>query len=58
METQNENAEHEVKITDYQCPMKCEADKVYNQPGDCPVCHMKLMPANVEISQSNPHHCC
>jgi hypothetical protein len=26
----------------YQCPMKCEGDKTYNQPGNCPVCNMKL----------------
>ena len=28
----------------YYCPMKCEGDKVYDQPGNCPVCHMKLVP--------------
>lgn len=26
----------------YQCPMKCEGDKTYNQPEKCPVCNMKL----------------
>lgn len=26
----------------YYCPMKCEGDKVYAQPGDCPVCGMHL----------------
>ena len=26
----------------YQCPMKCEGDKVYNEPGQCPVCNMDL----------------
>lgn len=26
----------------YFCPMKCEGEKVYNQPGDCPVCGMHL----------------
>jgi P-type Cu+ transporter len=28
----------------YFCPMKCEGEKVYNEPGNCPVCHMKLVP--------------
>jgi Cu2+-exporting ATPase len=26
----------------YQCPMKCEGDKSYNEPGNCPVCNMQL----------------
>lgn len=28
----------------YACPMKCEGDKVYAEPGKCPVCGMDLMP--------------
>lgn len=30
--------------TTYQCPMKCEGDKTYDKPGDCPVCNMHLAP--------------
>ena len=26
----------------YQCPMKCEEDKTYDKPGNCPVCKMEL----------------
>ncbi|MDT8430583.1 MAG: copper-translocating P-type ATPase [Bacteroidales bacterium] len=26
----------------YYCPMKCEGEKTYDQPGDCPVCGMHL----------------
>lgn len=26
----------------YQCPMKCEGEKVYDEPGACPVCKMDL----------------
>jgi hypothetical protein len=26
----------------YQCPMKCEGEKTYVKPGDCPVCGMEL----------------
>ena len=28
---------------DYYCPMHCEEDKVYKEPGDCPVCGMDLV---------------
>ena len=27
----------------FYCPMHCEGDKTYNQPGDCPVCGMDLV---------------
>jgi len=27
----------------YYCPMKCEGDKMYDQPGNCPVCGMNLV---------------
>ena len=30
--------------TVYQCPMKCEGDKTYMLPGNCPVCNMHLTP--------------
>jgi len=30
--------------TTYQCPMKCEGEKVYSQKGSCPVCKMDLKP--------------
>ena len=26
----------------YQCPMKCEGEKTYDKPGNCPVCEMEL----------------
>ncbi len=26
----------------YVCPMKCEGEKHYHQPGKCPVCGMEL----------------
>ncbi|MCF6357281.1 MAG: hypothetical protein L3J54_05685 [Draconibacterium sp.] len=35
----------------YFCPMKCEGDKTYNEPGNCPVCNMNL----VIGSESNKH---
>lgn len=41
----------------YQCPMKCEGDKTYNEAGNCPVCNMKLVPVGNKSSHSH-HHCC
>lgn len=29
-------------LSRYFCPMKCEGEKTYDQPGRCPVCKMKL----------------
>ena len=31
------------KTGTYYCPMHCEGDKTYDQPGDCPVCGMDLV---------------
>lgn len=31
-------------LTLYQCPMKCEGEKTYNEAGSCPVCKMDLQP--------------
>ncbi len=33
------------QATSYFCSHKCEEEKVYDEPGNCPVCHMKLIPA-------------
>jgi len=30
----------------YQCPMKCEGEKTYDSPGNCPVCNMRLVKAD------------
>lgn len=43
---------HEIHQKHYYCPMKCEGDKVYDQPGNCPVCHMHLVPVG---SDDNNH---
>ncbi len=55
----------------YYCPMRCEGDKVYDHPGDCPVCGMHLLkeesfvktsagytcPMHPEIRQDRPGSC-
>lgn len=42
----------------YQCPMKCEGDKIYDAPGNCPVCKMKLVPVSEAGSHAHQHHGC
>jgi len=39
----------------YQCPMKCEGDKLYDAPGNCPACNMKLVLVNPHGSKSHEH---
>lgn len=36
----------------YECPMKCEGEKTYDEPGNCPVCNMKLEP----VGQGSHQH--
>ncbi|MBE0651292.1 MAG: copper-translocating P-type ATPase [Bacteroidales bacterium] len=36
----------------YFCPMRCEGDKTYDKPGDCPVCGMHLI-AEVKSSKES-----
>ena len=31
---------------EHYCPMLCEGDKTYDEPGKCPVCGMNLIPVN------------
>lgn len=47
----NKNATEEVKTVMYQCPMKCEGEKMYEEKGICPVCEMDL-----ELVSEKEHH--
>ena len=51
MDEKKQYSEHEKMHLVYQCPMKCEENKKFNHPGNCPVCNMKL----VQIKDSNSH---
>jgi len=42
--------------TKYICPMKCEGTKVYDKPGDCPVCNMHLVPVDGNIKHDKHVH--
>lgn len=56
----------------FYCPMQCEGDKMYDEPGDCPVCGMDLVeevdtkslgatkytcPMHPEVVQDGPGSC-
>ncbi len=41
----------------YYCPMRCEGDKTYQQPGDCPVCGMDLV-AEVSTQATGTQYTC
>jgi Cu2+-exporting ATPase len=56
----------------FYCPMQCEGDKMYDEPGDCPVCGMDLVeevyaksmgatqytcPMHPEVVQNSPASC-
>jgi len=47
--------EHERDMAEahYQCPMKCEEDKTYDKPGNCPVCKMELKEVNTDIADAH-----
>ena len=40
----------------FYCPMHCEGDKTYDQPGDCPVCGMDLI-EQVNLLQPSQYTC-
>lgn len=42
----------------FYCPMQCEGDKTYDEPGDCPVCGMDLVEEqNMKSVSSNDYTC-
>ena len=57
-----EKDDHDKDLISYQCPMQCEGEKTYSEPGSCPVCKMDILPlekespvleASEEISESS-----
>ncbi|KPH14154.1 heavy metal translocating P-type ATPase [Chryseobacterium sp. ERMR1:04] len=43
-------------IGKYYCPMFCESDKVYDEKGDCPVCHMHLEEITEDLVKNSASH--
>lgn len=41
----------------FYCPMHCEGDKTYDQPGDCPVCGMDLV-EEVNVQKNSTKYTC
>src|SRR5450759_675778 len=52
----SENKTESNSKTKYTCPMKCEGTKIYDQPGNCPVCKMHLVPVDGNNKHSKHHH--
>jgi len=48
----------DVAMAKYQCPMKCEGEKTYDKPGQCPTCKMDLkkMEEHSEEEHSEEEH--
>jgi Cu2+-exporting ATPase len=38
------------------CPMFCEGDKIYDEKGDCPVCHMHLEKITEDLVKNSTTH--
>jgi len=52
-ESKKEDASTEQTVNAmYQCPMKCEGEKMYDKPGSCPVCNMDLE----KVEGAHEHH--
>ena len=49
------NQKEVIENESYFCPMHCEGDKTYDQPGDCPVCGMHLVPADDSEGEHKEH---
>ena len=54
-------SESTIKLQDgsgeYHCPMNCEGNKNYNQPGDCPVCGMDLIEEPKALANVSMYTC-
>ncbi|WP_233530622.1 SCO family protein [Gelidibacter salicanalis] len=46
----NDSSKSSEEVVAYYCPMECEGDKTYDEPGSCPVCNMDLVPVEKEIA--------
>jgi len=46
------NKDH-LAMIEYQCPMKCEGDKIFDEPGNCAVCKMDLQPLKTKIKETD-----
>ncbi|MBK9271643.1 MAG: hypothetical protein IPM48_08585 [Saprospiraceae bacterium] len=54
-ESKEKTATEQTANANYQCPMKCEGEKIYSKPGSCPVCNMDLQLVE-ENHENHEHH--
>jgi Cu+-exporting ATPase len=62
MKNNQENSEVNNKLSqntegDYSCPMHCEGNKVYDKPGNCPVCGMNLVKMPSAVTKKTEYTC-
>lgn len=50
--TEHGHENHVQDEGDYICPMRCEGNKTYPQPGNCPVCKMQMELEEQELMQA------
>lgn len=55
-EKSNSNTTEQVETAMYQCPMKCEGDKMYAEKGTCPICKMDLKLVSKEKDHKHHNH--
>ena len=55
-EVVEETKQEEIAMATYQCPMKCEGDKTYDKPGQCPTCKMDLAEVKAEGEAEEHEH--
>ena len=49
----NDMNHSEIAAAEYQCPMKCEGEKTYHEPGSCSVCKMDLKEVKKEATEGS-----
>ncbi|APQ17783.1 SCO family protein [Maribacter hydrothermalis] len=49
----NVKKKEELATVTYQCPMKCEGDKIFHEGGTCAVCNMALQPVEPKSKEIN-----
>ena len=52
--SEHDHSSHVAVGNEYICPMRCEGDKTYAEPRNCPVCNMKLELVQHRLIQTLP----
>lgn len=55
-QAEQSEATEKMAVVEYQCPMKCEGEKTYEEKGDCPVCGMALVQLEADSTQNKSSH--